>query len=647
LCLLPLEREEEAADVKRDVREDLAKERSKLKEITEAEKEVLNNTKKRKRELLGQLHGTKDGEKGGLHPNASARGTKGVDGISGVGGPSRQLSLDTPDLPNDDEEYASDVTEEEEEQPSFELPEELRAFKGNPKNKKAVEEFERKQAAAQKKLEAQRSQYLAEHMHIQREKAEKAIKKLALKKEATEEALAKAQEALEAKMEKLALRRTALGSDRHHRRYWILPKHAVVYVEDEEFGRWGAISTVTQLDELLGSLDKRGLRELALSKALEKKYDSLVLAMRRAEILNATEKKDGKDSIGTNSGKKDEDEKKKKERNVAEPVRQSSRERKQAEFFDPTTGKAIIRTQQQNQSGGSGTSNGDKDGQSVAEYAAQHTKHKALASYFGPSERIAFFEAVEMLLQLYNSAKEFNIGGPSSEGSWKEWLREVHAAAEGRMILSGDRKKKTEAAPNATFLLGLLQGKALELETMIYSAGDNVEASDEEESGGEEDEEEQEGGLRRSGRNRRSDDSEIEDGIADVVAQKEEEGLIDFLPVNFSPVKGGGSKSVTTKLWKSGEWRQRWLLDLRQGSSNARLVYCLGVLKQHSQSLFRFLSGKEEEEDVEEENPMAPAVPAALQKPPLPPGAAKEASRKRRLQEKGGAENRRATRSRA
>jgi len=639
----------------------MAKERSKLKELIEAEKDISNSTKRRKLEILGQLHGTNNNtiknEDGSTNANASARGKKGGEGaVSAVGGPSRQLSLDTPDLPNlndDEDDDVSDGTEEggeeeeEDEQPSFELPEELQTFKGNPKNKKAMEEFELKQAAAQKKLEAQRSQYLAEHMRLQREKAEKAIEKLASKKEAAEEALAKAQEVLEAKMENLAVRRAALGSDRHHRRYWILPKRAVIYVEDEEFGRWGVISTVAQLDELLKSLDRRGLREVALAKAFEKRYDSLVLAMRRVENSNDTDK-NGKDTPGTQqeNGEKNKKEKMPAEKMPAEPLRQSRRDRKQAEFFDPTTGKASIRTQQQNQAaGGSGSSKGERDGRSVAEYAAQHRKHKALAPFFGPSERTAFLEAVEMLLQLYNNANELNIEGPSSKGSWKEWLREVHAAAEGKIIILADQKKP-EAAPNAAFLLGLLQGKALELENMIYNAGDNPEASDEEDSGGEENEEEDEveqNGPRRSSQNRRTDDSEMEDGAAEVGVQ-EKEGLVDFLPVNFSPVKGGGSKSVTTKLWKSGEWRQRWLLDLRQGSSNARLVYCLGVLKQHSQTLFRFLKGKGEEEDVEKEEAVVPTVAAAaaLRKP----GAAKELSRKRRLQEKEEAENRRAIRSR-
>ena len=128
----------------------------------------------------------------------------------------------------------------------------------------------------------------------------------------------------------------------------------------------------------------------------------------------------------------------------------------------------------------------------------------------------------------------------------------------------------------------------------------------------------------------------------------EENGLVDFLPENFSPVKKGKSSStVTNKLWKSAEWRQRWLLDLRQGSSNARLAYCLGILKQHSDALFRFLSGKEEDE-VAVDGPVAvqPAAGGPLGKPPLPPGM-KEISRKRRMEERETADNtKRAAKSR-
>jgi hypothetical protein len=619
-------REEEAIDVKRDVREEMAQKRSSLKELSEAEKEVLNNTKRRKLEILGQLQASKEGDATTGGAGGATGGGK-ANGGGAVGGPSRQLSLDTPELPDEDASDANDSEEEEEEQqPSFELPEELQTFKGNPKNKKALEEFEKKQAAAQKKLDAQRVKYLAERIRIQREKAEKAMEKLAIKKEATAEGLAKAQEALEEKMEKLAIRRAPLGSDRHHNRYWILPKSAILYVEDEESGRWGCISTVGQLDALMKSLDKRGLRELALLKALEKRYDTLSAAMRRAGNVNGDSKDhDGKDASGS-AKEEEEAKKKKKERVAVEPVRQSSRERKQAEFFDPITGKTITRAQQQPQPNAGGSS--EKDAQIAALYAANHAKHKALAPYFGPCERVAFFEAVEMLLALHKDALELDIEG--TDGSWEEWLSEVSAAAAGKMAVIG---RNTEAAPNAAFLIGLLQGKALEMENAIYNAGDNPETSEDVGEEEEEEEEEEQGAPRRSGRNTQANDSENEDGSA---KDGEEEGkLVDL--VMFSPVKGG-NKSVTTKLWKNGEWRQRWLLDLRQGSSNARLVYCLGVLQQHSAALFRFLKGDTEEEP-------AAAAPAAgpLGKPPLPPEAAQEISRKKRMAEREEAlENKRA-----
>ena len=79
------------------------------------------------------------------------------------------------------------------------------------------------------------------------------------------------QQELERELEKYSLRRLPLGYDRHHRRYWwnLASQRPLVFVERED-ACLVALKTPEELDALMQSLDKRGLRELALYNALEK-----------------------------------------------------------------------------------------------------------------------------------------------------------------------------------------------------------------------------------------------------------------------------------------------------------------------------------------------------------------------------------------
>lgn len=159
---------------------------------------------------------------------------------------------------------------------------------------------------------------------LSQREAEKAKQR---EKEEKEEAIFRAQEALEEKLEKYSTRRAPLGADRHHRRYWwgLAGHRPAVYVEDGEVGgcwgqgrpvgvcgdslywwfglaaagrqcqlnaacavsglagthgcadafmprlllvqgRWGSVSSLAELDALVGSLDRRGIREMALAE---------------------------------------------------------------------------------------------------------------------------------------------------------------------------------------------------------------------------------------------------------------------------------------------------------------------------------------------------------------------------------------------
>ena len=75
----------------------------------------------------------------------------------------------------------------------------------------------------------------------------------------------------EQELEKYSIRRVPLGLDRRYRQYWwgIAGQRELVYVEDE-CGRWGVLRSPQELDRLMASLEKRGVRELALFEELQK-----------------------------------------------------------------------------------------------------------------------------------------------------------------------------------------------------------------------------------------------------------------------------------------------------------------------------------------------------------------------------------------
>lgn len=96
----------------------------------------------------------------------------------------------------------------------------------------------------------------------------------------------RAQQILEEKLDKYSVRRQPLGLDRHHRRYWygLGGDWSKIYIEDEQ-GHWRIVATVDDFEVLVGSLDVRGVRELALMQALEKVQDNVVAAMKKAAAI--------------------------------------------------------------------------------------------------------------------------------------------------------------------------------------------------------------------------------------------------------------------------------------------------------------------------------------------------------------------------
>ena len=202
-------------------------------------------------------------------------------------------------------------------------------------------------------MDKARNRWMADQARAQREadaaakEAQQAERAKQREREAAEEAIVRAQEALEAQLEKHSVRRSALGADRHHRRYWwgLAGHRPALMVEDAE-GQWAMLRTLGEVEALMESLDARGVREAALAAALARKLPAMSLAMRRAAAAAEKER--------PASGRAD------KERERPAPGRRSERATQQVEFFDPSL-----------------------------KPAAAAAKPTGLAALFGPSERAA------------------------------------------------------------------------------------------------------------------------------------------------------------------------------------------------------------------------------------------------------------------
>lgn len=435
---------------------------------------------------------------------------------------------------------------------SFELPERLKEYKGDPEDEKALLAFRQEQQAEKRRLDKERSRWMGEQLRRQRE--EEALAKQAKEaelakqreREAAEDALARAQEALEEKMEKLALRRAPLGLDRQYRRYWwgIGAHRPALYVEDAQ-GKWGVISSAEDLQALMASLDRRGVRELALAQAIEKKLDVMELAMRRA-------------GMGAGAADKTRDKWTKEERPA--PMRQSSRQSRQPEFFVPSADAGKPQS-----GGGSGV--------------AKHAPSAALVALnMGVSELTSFEEAVDTLLSIQQGAAEADIEGPGPKG-WTQWVTEVSWAGKGKVVRDGD--DKATPAASAALLRNTLHIKAIELEACLAAASDEPERDDEETSDGEEGPSAAEGANGKG--SRAGEETDADDGPRPSESLK----VLESVDATFtSPAK---LPKDIRQLWRTARERALWQADVGQAGTSARLAYLVAVLELQAAPLLRTL----------------------------------------------------------
>ncbi|WZY80235.1 hypothetical protein YC2023_026619 [Brassica napus] len=85
----------------------------------------------------------------------------------------------------------------------------------------------------------------------------------------------------EGEMEKIVIRTNPLGKDRNYNRYWWFRSSGRIFVEDSDCKEWGYYTSKEELDALMGSLNRKGERELSLHMQLEKFYDRICSTLQK------------------------------------------------------------------------------------------------------------------------------------------------------------------------------------------------------------------------------------------------------------------------------------------------------------------------------------------------------------------------------
>ncbi|KAL7255416.1 hypothetical protein ACSBR1_009548 [Camellia fascicularis] len=88
-------------------------------------------------------------------------------------------------------------------------------------------------------------------------------------------------EYIEREMEKRFIRTNSLGKDRYYNRYWFFKRDGRIFVESSDSAEWGYYNTKEELDAFMGSLNRKGERERALKKQLDKYYDRICLKLHK------------------------------------------------------------------------------------------------------------------------------------------------------------------------------------------------------------------------------------------------------------------------------------------------------------------------------------------------------------------------------
>eukprot|EP00890_Picochlorum_soloecismus_P000648 jgi/Picsp_1/1584/NSC_05062-R1_nucleosome positioning protein len=437
----------------------------------------------------------------------------------------------------------------------FNLPEELQKYNGDPNDKEALSDFEKRQASAKRKLEKERTRWLADQLRAKRAEEARLRKieeeKLALQKESksAEEALMLAEQAYRERIEKLKLRQEPIGVDRFYRKYFwgLAGLRGALFIIDED-DNLSEVNTENELHTLFNALDPRGIREKALKESIEKNYESICNAMRRRikEIGAAEVEPNSKDQ--------------------APPPRQSSRPFRQVEFFDPSK-RELERSKNSRKA--------------PKQYSIQYfQEHLSILSDLPVSVLVALADAMSSLMEICSESIRFGVNGPASDSHWTAWTEAVTCF--GKQHGSDDFKKLT-----VVDILRILQSKTIEMESILNQKSNvlqgKVSALQNDESFPSSEDEEQEGDDNSNESGSSKQDSMGPSDIAAVQGLQ----LIETIDSSFSPRKNPKESKF---LWQTLRERLSWLSDIKSSSASAsRLAFCIKVFQAQSRPLLRFL----------------------------------------------------------
>ncbi|CAD5331190.1 unnamed protein product [Arabidopsis thaliana] len=85
----------------------------------------------------------------------------------------------------------------------------------------------------------------------------------------------------EREMEKIVIRTNPLGKDRDYNRYWWFRSNGRIFVENSDSEEWGYYTAKEELDALMGSLNRKGEKELSLHTQLEIFYDRICSTLQK------------------------------------------------------------------------------------------------------------------------------------------------------------------------------------------------------------------------------------------------------------------------------------------------------------------------------------------------------------------------------
>lgn len=284
------------SSIKTSMRADIAEDRRKLQQLLDAEKEQ----RKRKR---GDMRGSgdqdgEDAEPQAPEPAAAPQPEADTWALGKRTRSSRDLGAGNHGA------AAHDVdSEDDEQEPSWELPDELAEYTGNPTDRKALNAFRQAQTSARLDIDKRKARWVADKRRRAKERNSRKQaaadaqppapqKRLGKDKREAEALLAQTQDAYQKELDKYVSRRQPLGLDRHHRRYWwgLAGLRAQLLVEDPmRNNRWGVFSRPEDVSALSDSLQPRGCREKELKQSLDKVQSAIASAMRRGAANAAGE----------------------------------------------------------------------------------------------------------------------------------------------------------------------------------------------------------------------------------------------------------------------------------------------------------------------------------------------------------------------